>query len=41
MSQCIKLNQRTRQWLWFIGLWSGGLASVLLLSYLIKWAMGV
>ncbi len=35
------LTSRQKQWLWFILLWCAGLAVVLTLSYIIKWAMGV
>lgn len=30
------LPSRKKQWLWFIGLWLGGLCAVLLLSAVIK-----
>ncbi len=30
------LTEKQRQWLWFAGLWCGGLASVLVLGYGIK-----
>lgn len=35
------LTKSQKQWLWFIGLWFGGLASVFSLSYLIKIIMGL
>lgn len=30
------LPPRRKQWMWFFGLWLGGLLAVLLLSYVIK-----
>lgn len=36
-----KASPRQRQWLWFVGLWCGGLASVLVLAYVIRIAMGI
>ena len=38
MSPCTK---RQKQWLWFIGLWLGGLGSVMLLSSIIKFVMQI
>lgn len=35
------LSKSQIQWLWFIGLWCGGLGIVLALSYIIKIAMGI
>lgn len=35
------LSKSQQQWLWFVGLWCGGLLSVASLGYVIKWAMGV
>ncbi len=32
-------HPKIKQWLWFIGLWCGGLSTVLAFSYLIKWMM--
>ena len=32
-----KPTKKQRQWLWFVGLWCGGLIAVFLLSYLIRW----
>jgi hypothetical protein len=34
-------NKKARQWLWFAALWFGGLSVVLVLSYLIRLAMGI
>lgn len=43
MKQCIEALQkqinhhpRLKQWLWFVGLWCGGLLSVLLLASFLK-----
>ena len=33
--------KKAREWAWFIGLWCGGLASVLLLAYAIRWMMNI
>jgi hypothetical protein len=35
------LTEKKRQWMWFAGLWCGGLAAVLLLAYLIRWMMRI
>jgi uncharacterized membrane protein len=35
------LTKKQRQWVWFIGLWCGGLAAVLLLAHLIRWMMRI
>lgn len=32
-------TNKHRQWLWFIGLWCGGLVAVLLLSQLTRWVI--
>ena len=29
-----------KSWLWFIGLWAGGVAAVSILGLSIKWAIG-
>jgi len=34
-------TKKQQQWAWFISLWCGGLAAVLLLAYLIRWMMGI
>jgi len=34
-------TEKQKQWLWFIGLWLGGLSAVLLLAALIRWMMGM
>lgn len=46
MNRCIKttiawINKypKLKQWLWFIGLWCGGLSTVLAFSYLVKFMM--
>lgn len=36
-----KITEKQRQWLWFAVLWGSGLAAVLLLAYLIRWAMNM
>lgn len=33
------LSVKQRQWLWFFGLWGGGLLAVTLLSYIIRFMM--
>lgn len=35
------LSEKQAQWAWFILLWCGGLASVALLGYIIRWMMGI
>jgi len=35
------LTKKQQQWSWFIGLWCGGLAAVMLLAYLIRWMMRI
>tara|TARA_B100001146_G_C16069266_1_gene385670 strand:+ start:108 stop:266 length:159 start_codon:yes stop_codon:yes gene_type:complete len=37
----LKLTGKTRQWAWFVTLWSGSLACVLMLGYTIKFFMGM
>ena len=39
ISTFTNLKPSHRQWLWFIGLWLGGLVSVLLLAKIIKFAL--
>ena len=34
-------TKKQQQWVWFIGLWCGGLTAVLLLSYIIRWMMRI
>jgi uncharacterized membrane protein len=34
-------TKKQQQWAWFIGLWCGGLAAVLLLAHLIRWMMRI
>jgi len=34
-------TKKQRQWAWFIALWCGGLAAVLLLARLIRWMMKI
>lgn len=45
MNQCIKwfreLPEKYQQWLWFIGLWCCGLATVMLMGFIIRKAMGL
>ena len=36
-----KWNEKTKQWLWFAGLWFGGLAAMSMLAYLIRWMMRI
>jgi hypothetical protein len=36
-----RLTKKQLQWAWFVGLWCGGLTSVLLLGYVIRWMMGL
>ena len=36
-----KTSPRQRQWLWFVGLWFGGLLAVSILAYAIRLAMGI
>ena len=36
-----RLTKKQGQWAWFIGLWCGGLSTVLLLGYAIRWMMGI
>ena len=33
------LTKKQQQWVWFVGLWCGGLAAVLLLVRMIRWLM--
>lgn len=35
------ITKKQKQWLWFIGLWLGGLSVVLLLAVVIRWMMGI
>ncbi len=43
MNTCTKdwltRHPRIREWIWFIVLWLGGLVSVLLIAYPIKWVI--
>lgn len=34
------VTKKGAQWLWFAGLWCGGLAAMSMLAYLIRWLMG-
>jgi hypothetical protein len=36
-----RLTKKYEQWAWFVALWCGGLASALLLGYLIRWMMEI
>lgn len=36
-----KASKRKHQWLWFIGLWCGGLAVAFLLASFIRWMMRI
>jgi cytochrome d oxidase subunit CydB len=36
-----RFTEKQRQWALFIGLWCGGLSTVLLLGYVIRWMMGI
>lgn len=36
-----RLSEKQRQWLWFVGLWCGGLLAVTTLGYAIKFLMFV
>jgi len=31
------LTEKRRQWLWFVGLWLGGLSATMLAVYLVRW----
>ena len=33
------ITKKQRQWLWFGGLWTGGLVVTALLAYGLKWAL--
>lgn len=35
------LTKKQQQWIWFVGLWCGGLAAVLLLAKLIRSLMQI
>jgi uncharacterized membrane protein len=35
------LTEKQRQWLWFAALWCGGLFTVFLLSYLVRWLISI
>ena len=35
-----RLTEKQAQWVWFVGLWCGGLGAVLLLAYAIRWMLG-
>jgi hypothetical protein len=35
------LTKKQQQWLWFVVLWCGGLAAVMLLAYLVRLLMGI
>jgi hypothetical protein len=35
------ITEKQKQWLWFIGLWLGGLLAVLLMAALIRLLMGI
>ncbi len=37
----MQLTEKRKQWLWFVGLWCGGLAAVSILGYGIKLLMGI
>jgi len=36
-----RLTEKQRQGAWFVALWCGGLSTVLLLGYVIRWMMGI
>jgi hypothetical protein len=36
-----RTSKKQHQWLWFIGLWCGGLAVVFLLASVIRWMMRI
>ncbi len=35
------ITEKQKQWLWFVGLWLGGLSAVLLLAVFIRLLMGI
>jgi len=35
------LRLKTRQWLWFLGLWVAGLAVTMAVVYAVRWVMGL
>jgi hypothetical protein len=35
------LTEKQQQWIWFVGLWCGGLAAVLALAKMIRWLMRI
>lgn len=37
----MQLTKKQQQWLWFIGLWLGGLGSVLLVARIIRIMLGL
>ena len=36
-----RLTEKQAQWVWFVGLWCGGLGAVLLLAHVIRWMLGI
>ena len=35
------LTEKQRQWLWFVGLWCGGLFATLLLAQAVRWVVSI
>jgi len=35
----LKQHPKVQQWLWFVALWVGGLLTVTILTYPLKWLM--
>jgi hypothetical protein len=35
------LTEKQRQWLWFTGLWCGGLIAFLFIAYLARWLISI
>jgi hypothetical protein len=34
-------TEKQREWLWFAGLWCGGLAAALALAQAVRWALSI
>jgi hypothetical protein len=35
------ITEKQRQWLWFVGLWAGGLAGAFLLALAVRWVVRI
>jgi hypothetical protein len=35
------ITEKQRQWLWFGGLWCGGLSAAALLAWAVRWALSL